>query len=106
MPKKKDDSKLTASEQILLQQARDILDIIKSPGWQVIATFIQNSVVFPDPKDFASREALMLPYAEAYGGANLAKKIGYFVNSQEEVIKNITAKLDSDIELPNFKIGT
>jgi hypothetical protein len=103
MPKKKE-SKLTSQEQQVLEQARDILEIIKSPGWLAIATYIQNNIVFPNPKDFATLDDLLLPYAQAYGGAELAKKIGQFVGSQEDIVKSLTKKIDSENALPNYDI--
>jgi hypothetical protein len=105
MPKKKE-SKLSPQEQELLKEARSIVDLIKMPGWQYLCMYIQGSVTFPDPKDYHSREEIVIPYSEAYGAADLAKKIGNFVNSQESVIKTLSEKVDSENDAPNYAIGS
>lgn len=104
MAKKTD--RLTVEEKTLLKQAQNILETTNTPGWAAIAAYIQNSLVWPDPKEYKTREQLMLPYAEAYGATELAKKIGQFVSSQGNIVKSITDRMDSDQELPNFSIGT
>jgi C1A family cysteine protease len=98
--------KLSSQEQQLLRQAQNICDIVKSPGWLDISKFIQESIVWPDPKTYHSREEAIIPYTEAYGAAELAKKIFEFVNSREDVIKSITTKLDDENDLPNYSIGS
>lgn len=97
--------KLTPQERELLKQAQDITEIINSPGWNHIVNFIQTSIVWPDPKTYSTREEVIVPYTEAYGAADLAKKIVYFVNSQEGVIKSLTDKVDNENELPSYEIG-
>ena len=97
--------KLTPEEQILLRQAQDINETIQSRGWQHIANFITNSIVWPDPSVYKSREEVIMPYSEAYGASELARKLGNYVHSQDDVIKSLTAKVDEDNELPNYKIG-
>ena len=105
MPKKKE-SKLSLQEQELLKQAQSINDIINSPGWLSIVAFIQGSIVWPDPKDYHNREEIVLPYAEAYGSAELARKIFDFVKSQESIIVSISKKVDSENDAPNYSIGS
>jgi len=67
--------------------------------------YIQGSIIWPDPKESHNREDVILPYTEAYGASELAKKIGNFVNSQESIIKTLSEKVDSENDAPNFAIG-
>lgn len=106
MPKKvKGLEKLSSQERDLLKQAQDICDIIKTPGWTHIVNFVQQSIVWPDPKTFHSREEVIVPYTESYGAAELARKLGEFVNNQESVIKSLTNKLDEESDAPDYRIG-
>jgi hypothetical protein len=106
MSAKKKLSKLTPQEQQILRQAQEICEILETPGWKAIISFMQNSIVWPDPKTYHSKEEAILPYTESYGMAEMVKKILEFTNSQEDIIKNLTAKLDEDAELPNYSIGS
>ena len=105
MPKKKTLDKLTTEEQILLRQAQDIMDVIKLPGWKHIASFITDSIVWPNPKDYPTKEEVIIPYTEAYGAGELARKIGDFVHSRESIVKTLSEKVDSEDELPNWSIN-
>jgi hypothetical protein len=95
MPKKKLD-RLTPEEQIILKSAQEICDTLDTKGWLAIAAFIQNSIVWPNPSEAKNLEEMVLPYTQAYGAAELAKKIGNFVNSQEEILISLTNKLDEE----------
>lgn len=97
--------KLSQQEQELLKQAQDICDMAKSNGWLSIISFIQGSITFPDPKTYLTREEILLPYTEAYGASEIARKLFQFVNSQEGIVKSLTDKLDLEADLPNFEIG-
>jgi hypothetical protein len=101
--KVKKDSKLSPQERDILQQAMEIKEVTALPGWSRIVMFLQGSINFPDPKDFPTREAIIIPYTEAFGSANMVKKLGDFVNSQESVIKSLTEKEEEDVK--SYAIG-
>jgi hypothetical protein len=106
MAKAKKLEKLTQEERNLLRQAQEVSDIIRMPGWLTITKFIQDSLSFPDPKLYHSREEVIIPYSEAYGKESLAKEIRAFVVSQESIIKSLTEKIDEEFDKPDFAIGS
>ena len=105
MPKKKTLENLTPTEQILLKDSQNVLDVIKLPGWLVISKFIQDTITWPNPKDFPTKEEVILPYTEAFGSAELARKLFEFTGSRENIIKTLSEKVDSEDELPNWSIN-
>jgi hypothetical protein len=105
--KKKSDiqSKLTPDEIGQLEQAREIIETVKTDGWNIIASFIRQSIVYPDPAKFTEVSQVILPYTEAYGASELARKIGIFVGQQESILKHLTEKMDEDAQTPSYNIG-
>ena len=105
MKKDKRLEKLSKEELVLLKQAQDISEILETPGWKAISLFIQQSIVWPDPKTYHSREEAIIPYTEAYGSAEMAKKLFEFVSSQKSTMESITKKLDEETNVPNWNVA-
>lgn len=100
---KKKNSNLTPQEQILLKEAEQVIETTNTKGWQVIASFIQRSIAWPDPKEYHSREEVILPYSEAFGASELARKIGQYIGQQDKIIKSLLEKDEEDVK--SYAIG-
>lgn len=78
-----------------LEQAKYLLEITESPGYlKYLKPYLIQLAqgCFPNPKDYRTKEEMILPYTEAYGTAKATRDIVTFLESQSDIVKNIHKK--------------
>lgn len=93
-----DNNHLSEEDRQLLKQANSLLQLADHSGWkEYLLPFLLNLAQsnYPQPKDFKTKEELILRYTEKVGETNAIKTIIDFVSSQESVIKSIAQKQEN-----------
>lgn len=101
----KKEKQLSKSDQESLKEARELVELFKSKGYQeylrpFLFTLAQDS--YPLPKDFDSNEKLILAYTNKCGETEAVKKIMFYVEGAEQTIKTINKKIDGKTD---FQVG-
>lgn len=93
-----DNNHLSEEDRQLLKQANSLLQLADHSGWkEYLLPFLLNlsQANYPQPKDFKTKEELILRYTEKVGETNAVKAIIDFMNSQDSVIKSIAQKQEN-----------
>lgn len=102
---KKEEKQLSKSDRELLKEARELVELAKSKGYQeYLAPFLLklSQQGYPKPKDYDSNEKLILAYTNKCGETEAVKVVMEYIEGAEQTIININKKLD---EQDDFQVG-
>ena len=95
---------LTKDEKILLEQAREVVDMTATKGFGYFQTFLVQSIAWPDPTKYEVVDEVILPYTQAFGASQLLEKAKGFIDNQRLTLQNLTKKMEDENEAPDFAI--
>ena len=85
-------------DQEQLRQASLLSDLQSHPAWaELVKPYLLNLAQqgYPQPKDYPSKEELILRYCEAVGGTNAVKTFLEMMESQKTVSETIAKKYEN-----------